>query len=216
MKYTIYSIDDSRSHYKTDIRKQLTTWQEITIECVDGSNKEQLKSAIMNSKHNVRLNWKAAHDLRFGHIGIWLSFLNALEHAPIVTFDDDAILSPFFSILFAKRLAELPDDADFFSLFIPRDSDHLYDESMSVGSALSRVYANYGGVSFYFTERGKNRIRSLIERDGIMYQYDDSLYMYAKNGELNGYCSKPQVKDLVYITGEETSIVQDTEYFDGR
>jgi hypothetical protein len=65
----------------------------------------------------------------------------------------------------------------------------------------------------YYTERGKENIRALLKRDGITAQYDDTLYAYSKAGELNGYCSKPTLPDLVYITGEEASIVQDTEDF---
>ena len=65
------------------------------------------------------------------------------------------------------------------------------------------MYQRYGGVSMYYTQQGTEKISALLERDGITGQYDDTLYAYAKAGELNGYCSKPTQSDLVYITGKK-------------
>jgi hypothetical protein len=64
----------------------------------------------------------------------------------------------------------------------------------------------------YYSEQGAQKLKTLLERDGFTGQYDDTLYMYAKASELNGYCSKPTRPDLVYITGLEKSIVQETDY----
>jgi len=146
-----------------------------------------------------------------GQLGIWFGVLNALEEAPIVTFEDDALLGEFFEARLNAALKELPEDADFFSLFIPRDSDHLWTSDKSVGHFVTKVYQRYGGVSMYYTEQGAKKIKALLERDGIRHQYDDTFYEYAKTGELNGYCLKPEHPDLVYITGEEESIVQNGE-----
>jgi len=207
MKYTILSVDDSRQHYIDKMRFRLLGWEELDTPCVDGRIPEELKKA--QEKYPYKVNF----DAKVGHLGIWFSVLNALENAPIVTFEDDSLLHDNFKREFAPRAEELPEDFDFFSLFLPRDSDHLYSFGRdSVGTYICRTYQRYGGVSMYYSRRGAEKIHSLLERDGITGQYDDTLYAYAKTGELNGYCSKPEFQDLVYISGLEDSIVQETDY----
>ncbi|QWT29969.1 glycosyltransferase [Streptomyces phage TunaTartare] len=206
MKYTIFQIDDSRQHYVEMMKPKLASWERQQTECVDGRVSEQLKAAQEKFPYEVK------YQARVGQLGIWYTVLNALDNAPIVTFEDDALLNSNFRAEFESRTAELPEDFDFFSLFIPRDSDHIYTRDKSAGWFICKTYQRYGGVSMYYSKQGAQKIKSLLERDGITGQYDDTLYEYSKNGELNGYCSKPVVQDLVYITGAEPSIVQETDY----
>lgn len=209
MKYAIFSIGNGRQHYVDAMHYQLINWDQIPVGCVDGSNSVALHNAA--TVHSYKVTVSEAGLNRVGHFGIWYTVLNALEHAPIVTFEDDAILHPNFVVEFIHRTSQLPDDTDFFSLFIPRDSDHMYSPEMSVSPSLCRAYQNYGGVSMYYTEKGAKKIKALLERDGLTDQYDDQLYKYVKSGELNGYTSKPELYDLVRITGTEASIVQESE-----
>lgn len=208
MRYTIYSVDDSRFQYIMKLQSQVRSWEEVHIECVDGRNPDELRRAI--DQHGTIIH-KA--DIRVGQLGVWHTFLNALKAAPLVTFDDDVLLCDNFQEEFQKRFDELPEDADFFSLFLPRDSDHMASPSDYLGSYLTKAYARYGGASFYFSEKGAAKILELVERDGIRMQYDDQLYSYVKAGELNGYSSRPDLKDLVFITGRELSIAQGTEIY---
>lgn len=205
MKYQIHSINDRRLNYKTKIRREIPSWEELGLRSVNGNDPEQLEKAMERHKYEIH-----APKIQTGQLGIWYSFLDALKHAPIVTFDDDAILCTNFDLNFQARLREVPEDAHFFSLFLPRDSTHLYKPGASVGQFVTRTYSNYGGVSFYFTEKGKKKIRALLKADGIRMQYDDQLYAYSRMGDLKGYCSKPDYHDLVYITGKEDSIVQES------
>lgn len=207
MRYTIFSVDNSRQHYIDKMRYQLRNEEYVETEVVDGRDPEQLKRAM--KKHPYEINY----DAKVGHLGIWYTVLNAMEHAPIVTFEDDAILNDDFMTHFGWRIAELPGDTDFFSLFLPRDSDHLYTPNKARGNFICETYQRYGGVSMLHTMHGRDMIKELLKRDGITGQYDDTLYMYAKKGELKGYCSQPRHQDLVYITGMEQSIVQETESY---
>lgn len=213
MKYTIFSINDDRKRYTDAIRKKLLGWEEVPVWSVNGSDSTQLGQA--QELHPYQIN-DSDRPLKVGHLGIWYSVLNALEHAPLVTFEDDAILSGRFKMDFQSRRMALPSDFDFFSLFIPRDSDHLYHQGLSVNPWLTRPYQKYGGVSMFYSEKGANKIKALLERDGITQQYDETLYSYAREGELNGFCSKPTIQDLVYITGNERSIVQESEVWDRK
>ena len=210
MKYTIYSIDNRRERYKRAMKRHLRHWEEVETGCVNGNDPEQLKAAM--EKHPYRVDWQSPTPPKVGQLGIWYSFLNAIEHAPLVTFDDDAILNQQFSATWALRSRYIPEDTDFFSLFLPRDSDYMWRPEDDVNKYVTRAYARYGGVSFYITEQGRDKIKALVERDGIRGQYDDTLYAYSKSGELNGYSSKPTDKDLVFITGHEESIVQESDF----
>lgn len=213
MRYTIFALDDKRQHYTAAIERELLgRWVYRSTKKVNGAHKPSLDEAI--AEHGYEINWTDPGPMRVGHLGIWYTVLNSFELAPHVTFEDDALLGPSFLFAWNMRFRELPKDTDFFSLFLPRDSDHLYNESMAVSRRLTRVYQRYGGVSMYYTKRGTEKVRALLERDGITGQYDDALYAYAKAGELNGYCSKPTQSDLVYITGQEKSIVQESEIYE--
>lgn len=208
MKYTIYSVNDDRFQYKMKMATKLKRWEQVFVNCVDGRDPEQLAKAV--SEHGIEI---VKPDIRVGQLGVWYTFLNALEEAPLVTFDDDAILCENFTEEFWKRAADLPGDTDFFALFLPRDSDHMASPSNYFGKYLTKAYAKYGGVSFFITKKGAEKIKHRVKTDGIWAQYDDQIYHYSKVGLLNGYASQPELPDLVYITGNELSIAQGTEIY---
>lgn len=210
MKFTTFAIDDSRAKFRRSLHQYLCGigWQPFVNYNVNGSVPHELEKHF--DKYGFANNFP---DGLVGHFGIWFTVLNSFEHAPHVTFEDDALLGPNFQLNWNMRIKQLPKDADFFSLFLPRDSDHMYDDSLSVSRTLTRTYQRYGGVSMYYTRQGTEKIMSLLERDGFVDQYDNTLYAYAKSGALHGYCSKPSLSDLVYITGLENSIIQESELY---
>lgn len=211
MKYTLFSVDDSRKHYKDKIRKNLSDWEEVPGLTVDGRDPVSLSEA--QERFPYPINYLPEYgDPRLGHLGIWYGVLSALEHAPILTIEDDAIMAPDFHREFRNRIGWTPKPFDFFSLFIPRDSDYLFVPEKAENTWVTRTYQRYGGVSMFYTKQGAEKIKALLERDGITGQYDDTLYRYAKQGELDGYCSRPDRTDLVYITGAEKSIVQESDF----
>jgi len=211
MRYTIFSVDDSRKHYTDAIRQTLSDWEEVPALAVDGRIPAELAKA--QDIHRYPVNYLSQYGSPLvGQLGIWYGVLNALEYAPIVTIEDDAILGHDFHFHWRNRLTYIPKDADFFSLFLPRDSDHMFNKARAVNNVVTPTYQRYGGVSMYYTEKGANNIKALLDRDGITGQYDDTLYRYSQLGELKGYCSRPEHSDLVYITGSEKSIVQESEY----
>lgn len=208
VKYTIFSINDSRQPYIDNMRSTLRDWEDVGNLAVDGSDEELLNTRAGRYNINFLDEYPAP---KVGQIGIWMGVLSALEYAPIVTLEDDAILHRNFIKEFEGRLKHVPDDCDFFSLFLPRDSNHLYSKDLAVNAFITKTYQRYGGVSMYYTEQGAQKIKNLIDRDGIQGQYDDILYRYSSAGELNGYCSKPKYSDLVCISGLEQSLVQESE-----
>lgn len=211
MKYTVFSIDNSRRPYIRKIRHLLAGWDEVETKCVNGSISAELDEYIC--RHGYEILDGPGWQKKVGELGIWYTVLNSLHHAPVVTFEDDALLGTNFLLNFRMRMKELPDDADFFSLFVPHNQLDRFTEEHQVSRTLARAYTSYGGVSMYYTEQGVEKIRKLLGRDGIRGQYDDTLYRYSAQGELNGYQSLPGITDLVYISGREPTLVHETALY---
>lgn len=213
MNYVIFSVDNSRKLYTDAIRARLgeSFWfQEESFKAVDGRVPEEL--AFWQNFYKIPVKY----DAKVGQLGIWYSVLAALEYSkgPLLTFEDDAMLHPNFNEKFWTTTSQLPKDADAFSLFLPRDQDHVYNKSASqltVSLGISKAYQVYGGVSMFWTESGINKFWELVHRDGITAQWDEQLYQYGRNGEMNVYTQTPGKHVLVSITGREDSIVQETK-----
>ena len=213
-KYTLFSIDDSRKHLTQKVRQTLNSqgWSEVQTNCISAYVPGQVEAEL--ERRGLFVNPIDNDPRTIGEIAIWLTVLNGIEHAPVVTIEDDAIIGENFTKDFDEAMSELPDDVDFFSLFIPRDSDHLFTESYSMGkSRACRAYQRYGGVSMYVSAAGAEKILSLVQRDGITAQWDNELYRQARQGALNGYTSMPTKRDIVWINSETPTIVHDTELF---
>jgi hypothetical protein len=219
MRYTVFSIDDRRKHYTDKIHYQLASWERLESRCVNGTNGDDLRNAL--SEHLVAV----MGNLRVGHLGIWLTVLNALKdhEAPFITFEDDSILNENFISKMDEIYSELPEDCDFLSLFMPMDYADCYHYGRLVGREgriladrtayhpggnpqyktssrhISKAYQRYGGVSMLYTAAGAAKILDLVKSTGFTDQYDDYLYKHARMGNLNGYTVI--VPSLVYING---------------
>lgn len=212
MKYTLISINDSRQIHHAPIHEAFSHIERVQIECVNGSDKEQVARTLAHHGFDVKTKYWTP---QVGHIGVFLSVLNAQDQGEIITVEDDAMIGPYFKAELWLRFNELPEDADFFSLFIPRDSDHMYNPTLDAGDRICKMYATYGGVSMLHTEKGIDKFRWLLKRDGISQQWDNMIYAYARTGELNCFTSKPTVSDLILISGGQASLVQGTEEWHG-
>lgn len=221
MNYTVITLGDpSRKHYVDKIDKTLAKpWSRFHVMAVNGNEQTELDYYL--EAWGVDVNFPSAQK---GHLGIWCSVMVCLKMLldsgidRIVTFEDDALLNNDFVWEWEVRSKSIPADVDFFSLFLPRDQDKVYYgdvERYRVNDHVCKAYQRYGGVSMMYTKKGAQKIMDLLKQEGITGQYDDSLYMWAKAGLLNGYTSPPNLSDLVYITGEEPSIVQNTDLYTG-
>lgn len=223
MNYAIMTLGNpERKHYVDAMENILKAgkWTRHYPVVCNGNDPEDLASHV--DMWHLDINFPLAQK---GHLGIWYSVLNTLHKMHyskidrLITFEDDALLNTDLIYEWDVRSQSIPDDADFFSLFLPRDQDSVYYgdvERYYVNDHVCKVYQRYGGVSMMYTRKGAKKIMELLEQEGITGQYDDSLYMWAKAGLLNGYTSPPNLSDLVYITGEEPSIVQNTDLYIGE
>lgn len=231
MYYKIFSIDDRRAHYTRAIQAAVADWKPAHTPTINGLEPFSLEAAV-DIFDDISING----EFTVGQLGIWYSVLCALEwvdakKTPLVTFEDDALIAPDFVERFTQYCREFPDDMDFFSFFVPADYKHkfyygsIYDangyvvaENMgftggvqwNATGAIKQAYQRYGGVSMYYTPQGAERILDLVEKTGLTDQYDDYLYRHSRLGNLNGYTMSPDRPDMVWITGTEDSIVQES------
>lgn len=225
MKYTIWSIDSTRSSYTDEIKSNFDV-PPIPVRCIDGKNDIIKYNEI--TRH--RLERLTRVDLKPGELGVWLTFVNTLKTVValdenLLVFEDDAILHHNFETELVTRLADLPADFDFFSLFIPRDHDHwvdfvpeldkdglilngmsLHEQDVNrVSDLIYRPWQRYGGVSMVWSPEGARKALELIYKHPYQ-QWDEFVYAQSRLGRLNGYTSNPRLSDLVYISGNETSL----------
>lgn len=227
MEYTIWKINDSRDKYVKNITDTIELKRVHTL-CVDGS-----KSELVDRELSIRgLEEKLSYLNTRGELGVWLTFINAMEYCvergtPLLTIEDDAVLGDRFMQQFYERFRELPRDFDFFSLFIPRDHHHwakfapemdengfiINGEANYVGPLRCRVterlfkpWQRYGGVSMLWSPAGAKKVLDLIQTS-VFGQWDEYVYASSRTGKLKGFTSNPDLPDLVYIRSEEQSLV---------
>lgn len=227
MRYIILSIDDSRKEKKQNIRKVLSPWSESFIECINGYKMEELKSARL-------LTGIKDAPMLAGELGVWYStanaWINVANNGPAVVLEDDALLREDFIAEFDKAIEDLPEDADFLSLFIPYNQTQdfyymvSYDEEglpniqatgvpekqsiFYVGSQqIAKAYMGYGNVAIYYTQKGAHKLLNIAKERGIYTPVDCFLYLQAHSGNINGYALHPRLHGLVDVDWQAETLI---------
>lgn len=219
MKYTIVSIDDTRETYKQSIRSFLGGWEEVTLKGVNGNINSELETALDRHGRPV-IN----REMKVGQLGRWLSYLDQLDiisNEPLFVVEDDAVLAPDFVARIEPLLRDTPNDADFFSLFIPRNRPapvYLGGNSINplyyIGhKTIVRAHQPYGGVAMFLYPGMRDKVLADLNERGICGQFDDELYILSSAGKVNGYSIVPDMPDLVWITGDVPSTVHETKWY---
>ena len=183
-----------------------------------------------------RLRWPSIRLSRprlEGELGVVYSVLSVLkwarEEGNTLAFEDDCIIFDDF----VSRLNELsdnyPSDADFISLALPHEQRSFYDSHVNYNTwhgaielrkyehdelnpndidhpLLAKTYNTYNNVCMIWTPQGAFKLIKLLERDGIWEQIDDMTMRYARWGDLNGYCLKPDIDIATIVAGEPTLV----------
>lgn len=227
MRYTIIHRpqDTGREPYVNGIRNNLVGWKEVHIKPTDGSNADDLNDAL-EAWENPKVNYNA----KLGQLGRWFTFLDHVSdsfwlNSPILALEDDAILDAEFKSRFEDLTEDVPEDADFFSLFIPRNRvREVYVNTPGRGREINPVYdighdtivrahQPYGGVAMVIYPSLYDKMSELLYEEGITAQFDDVLYDKAQRRQLNGYSIVPDLDDLVWIQAGIPSTVHETKEF---
>jgi len=229
LRYTILSIDESREEKKKEIRRILSEWEEFKIDCVNGHKIEEITAARM-------LTSVPHFPMLPGELGVWYSvvksWIDVINNGPAVVFEDDALLEEGFPLIFEEAVSDLPDDADFLSLFIPynqvQDYSYLveYDkegnpkifatgvpEKYSMfktdSKYLAKSYQGYGNVCMYYTQSGAQKLLRIAREMGTYTPIDCFIFMQANKGLLNGYSLHPDYYGLVDVDWEAPTLIHD-------
>jgi hypothetical protein len=225
------SIDDSRIEKMNAIRHNLREFEEtLDIKYIDGRVSSNLEDA-RKIYTNVTKHWMGSP----GEEAIWYGQMNAwkwaAEHGDLLVIEDDAMVELDFAEHFKSMIDDLPDDWDFFSVFIPDNQQNdfyynvyydkdgcphsngfpdRYDEGSPlylIGSdKIARVYQGYSCVATLYSQRGAEKLLSLVDEYGIYTPVDCFLFIEAHRGHLNGYTPRPDYKRIVFIDWNAPSL----------
>lgn len=227
MKYSIITINDRRSLYKRKLRAAVDL-EEVVIPAVD-AEKVNLQDEL--DKRGLFLPHPGAFSI--GEVGVWLSVFDnwvwsADNNEELIVFEDDAIANINFNTELPALRAELPEDWDFFTLWVPDDQlqDYLYnvtydDEGIpnifgrrreghslfDFGSEfVARVYNGYGNVAQLFSPKGSRWFINRAREVGLYSPVDCFQYQEAHAGRCNGYAPKPTYANIVKYDWPETQV----------
>lgn len=231
--FTILSIDESRAEKKAAIRATLSEMAEVSVLCVDGRN-ARIRRAWLTKTPGIVRPWAPKR----GEIGVWLSQINAWRkcvkiNKPLLILEDDAILDPRFMEHFKIMLAEVPEDYDFLSVFVPNNQERDwylevgYDDEgkpnpYGIGApegapcfytgspVISKVYQGYSCVATLVSPKGAQNLLDLMQRFGLYTPVDCFLFLNAHRGLLKGYAPVPTFKRIVSVDWKASTLIHDT------
>lgn len=234
MNYVIVSIDDSRLEKKTAIRQRLGNHTEIPFVGCNGRDPESVKDHMdYFSGHLDRWTPKV------GELGVWLSMQKAWETAvnegPLIVLEDDAVVAEEFDVYLNSIMEELPEDWDFFALFVPDNQfrdfwyTHAYDDRGEVversykhplyqpntGSlVVAKSYQGYSCVGMMYSRAGGQKLLDIAKQYGMYTPVDCFIFQQAFAGKVNGYAHHPAYRRPVTYDWENSpTLVQDTEIY---
>jgi GR25 family glycosyltransferase involved in LPS biosynthesis len=164
------------------------------------------------------------------------AWVAAQEHGPLIVLEDDAIVSERFDVIMENVWHDLPEDWDYFCLFVPDNQfeDYYrataYDEngepklytnpgekwySPSMGSAyVGRAYQGYSCVGIMYSQQGGKKLHELAQQYGMYTPVDCFIFQQTHTGRVNGYAHTPDCeRPVTYDWHNSPTLVQDTERY---
>lgn len=234
MKYTIISIDDSRTEKKQAIRNSMSDYFTETLEInfVNAPEPQQLLDA--------KLKWPNVDTpgpFKAGEFGVFYSVLNVLEYGArndgIIYFEDDAMATEDLGLRLAGYIQNLPEDWDLFAIWSPENQRGDYT-SVSAYNKLGepiygrrvdgvnpfdvdmgdivKLWQGYGNVSMAWSKLGCQKLLAHIEAQGFYSPIDCLICIATHRNELNGYALKPGIPNLVNIDWKAPTTVHTTNW----
>ena len=241
IEYTILSIDDSREAKKQRIRDTIKDFKEVQVEAINGHVRDNLYNYLRDHDDVGLIDvniWRP----KAGELGVWFSNINAWTHAAnsdaeaLIVFEDDAMIAPEFDDYVHQCLGEVPDDWDFFALFIPENQkgDFNYYTAFDAGGehvpglrqyvpggsnqwkikgnkVVARAYQTYSCVAMMYSKQGAQKLLKRVEETTLFTPVDCYLYILAHTDRLNGYQPLPDYDRFVEIDWKAPSLIHKTE-----
>jgi GR25 family glycosyltransferase involved in LPS biosynthesis len=156
---------------------------------------------------------------KFGEFGIWASNYTAWknfaksDHEMLMLMEDDIILSKKFNQKLISYINQLPDDWDFFTVYIPPTGNQRYrreKEYLNVDRrSICRVYQSWSCLCYVVSKQGVDKLLKQVQSP-VNGPIDHWLFY---NKDLNGYAIKIEIGNICNIYSLP-STVQDNQYKD--
>lgn len=176
----------------------------------DFYKKEDIKIDPKGHKGN---GWK------FGELGIWASNYSAwknfakTEHDMLMLMEDDIVLNKYFNTKLIEYIKELPDDWDFFTVYIPSFGNVKYKvgkNSLDINREnICKVYQSWSCLCYIVSKKGAKKLLEQVKQP-VTSPIDHWLFY---NENLNGYAIKMEKGNICDIH-KLNSTIQSTEKHD--
>ena len=157
------------------------------------------ESIVIDPKGYKDTGWK------FGELGVWASNYSAwknfaeTDHEMLMLMEDDIVLSKHFNIKLKQYIEELPDDWDFFTVYIPTFGNVKYKvgrKDLDIGKEnICKVYQSWSCLCYIVSKRGAKKLLNLV-KEPVKAPIDHWLFYHEK---LNGYAIKVEKGNICDI-----------------
>lgn len=183
------------------------------------SNQDDVKEFYKTAKIKINPLGHFGTGWKPGELGIWASnytawsnFLKS-KYDYIILMEDDIVLSNDFNEKIKSYIAELPDNWDVFTAYIPETGNIRYEKrknELLIGKEnICKVYQSWSCLCYVVSRRGAERLFKEIQR-GVKSPIDHYLFYHRS---LNVYTIKMENGNICSLY-ETKSTVQDAQRYD--
>ena len=222
--FNIFHVDGETDSLK---RRSILV-QRATDKLVNSFDRMETPTIMIRNEEDVRnfftkedikidpLGWEK-RGWRFGELGIWASNYLAWKkfaksnHEMLMLMEDDITLDKNFNEKLSGYISELPDDWDFFTVYIPSYGNSrakTQKKLLDVGKQnITKVYQSWSCLCYVVSKNGAKKLLNQV-KDPVNGPIDHWLFY---NNNLNGYAIKYGIQNICDIY-EMDSTVQAGEY----
>jgi GR25 family glycosyltransferase involved in LPS biosynthesis len=215
--YNIFHLDES-THRQKDY-ENLNTYlskyfDKLDTPTISISCQEEVDS-FLSENPDFKLSGQGTSDMTgtqgwmFGEIGIWASnyfawknFL-ATDADYLILCEDDLVALDKLKDILDIYMAELPEDWDMFTAYVPPAQYGKHNASHEIGAeTISKTYQDWS-LAFYVINRksAEKLLQSVYE--GVVYPPD--WHFFKQPEKFNTYSPKPTEAGLCYLAGTDST-----------
>jgi GR25 family glycosyltransferase involved in LPS biosynthesis len=190
----------------------LNNFKQIDTPTIIIKDKEQVKDFYSKEKINIDPYGHKGNGWKLGELGIWASNYSAWknfgksEHEMLMLMEDDIVLSKVFNEKLCKYLEELPDDWDFFTVYIPSFGNIRYKVNklgLDIGKEnVCKVYQSWSCLCYVVSKSGAKKLLKEVQKP-VTSPIDHWLFY---NENLNGYAIKMEKGNICDIYKMDSTV----------
>lgn len=173
---------------------------------------DDVKNFFKNNNITIDPKGYKGNGWKFGELGVWASNYTAWNNFAqtnkkmLMLMEDDIILKQDFNSKLLSYIQELPDDWDFFTVYIPSFGNVKYTTSKSsleVGrKSICKVYQSWSCLCYIVSAKGAKKLLKQVQKP-VSSPIDHWLFY---NDNLNGYAIKMELGNICDIYKTKSTI----------